>query len=105
MLATALTPVLVLAPLSLAGECDVPINEDCDGAILFDNDDLPYSFSGMLGCGGITSEECKQCETNLQNQSKAPLLCSPMALVSPVFWPAARICCCSCVPGWSTPTW
>jgi hypothetical protein len=50
MLATALTPVLVLAPLSLAGECDVPINEDCDGAILFDNDDLPYSFSGMLGC-------------------------------------------------------
>jgi hypothetical protein len=40
-----------LAPgLPADAGCVVPANETCDGAILFDTDDLPFEDTGILGC-------------------------------------------------------
>ena len=40
---------LAVAPVA-AQDCTEPSNETCDGAIAFTGFDLPYSFTGPLGC-------------------------------------------------------
>lgn len=40
----------IMCPQSLAGECVSPPNEDCDGAVVLNSGDLPFSVTAPLGC-------------------------------------------------------
>jgi hypothetical protein len=43
--------LLALSSVTYAQPCSEPSNEECDGAIVFSSDDLPYATAWVLGCG------------------------------------------------------
>ncbi|MHC5022292.1 MAG: GC-type dockerin domain-anchored protein [Planctomycetota bacterium] len=46
----AVTTIVVVGTARAGGGCEVPVNEDCDGQIVFSTADLPFHDSGLLGC-------------------------------------------------------
>ncbi len=49
-LSLALATGLLSGPPVLAGDCVSPINEACDGAIVFTTTDLPFAINGSTAC-------------------------------------------------------
>ncbi len=46
-----LPTLLTVLMLTNEGDpCTQPINEECDGAVVFCTDDLPFHYTGPLGC-------------------------------------------------------